>query len=686
MKTPRSLEQQHRSDLAPALAELDSSDAHEQVKFWKSIVQQKQPELEAMGGLPLDGIANDVLTRYFDSSTEGIHTIFKCACRDQAVPSGHLDKDGLYDALSEHLSIYPVLTPEEKVITCRDGTNEAFEILCAKVGLPECPVEKSSFSYITRHVRKAVLLVHFGLGIDKTETTYHIDFDDDDIFTPFSKSMATHVVHRGHHTYNVPTVGTQLAISNYEEYLFTSKLRREGRVHWSHMHFPSTELLLAVGQVWRLPGSVLSMLCELRRAKAQISYLHPKRAEDSDNHGYSWSNMVLPAIFLDEASRQNLDVYRRWFHKMQDPHLKKGLDPTPPRIHVAVTHNTLCMMWSSLEANSLVTAETEGFYIGKWNTDTEESHAPSVLWTVMNKLTCAGCCHRRSSAQGEYQKLATDDPDERDVDHEAAGKSNKCEICGKVHLLAGLNISHSLHEALTTDCFSCEADHLAKDEDVSCVRFEQTFEKVLHSLESQNSMLRLGDHYNLLTRIALNRTADYLDVLEVYEAAIKRLNFLLQSAATTKKDDLIAKIETVKLELVRLEGIVKPFGDYVVPDLVEMAQHIRSDYPLAFHHVRDVQNNIREFLPKCSYLVSRCENNTNGYDRVQSDKMNNILNILTFITFVITPMQLMTGLYGMNFRVMPELQWEHGYHYFWCMSIMFSIMFTLILICLKRQV
>ena len=41
--------------------------------------------------------------------------------------------------------------------------------------------------------------------------------------------------------------------------------------------------------------------------------------------------------------------------------------------------------------------------------------------------------------------------------------------------------------------------------------------------------------------------------------------------------------------------------------------------------------------------------------------------VLTIATVTILPIQLLTGLFGMNFEDMIELQWEYGYHMFWAL-------------------
>lgn len=44
-----------------------------------------------------------------------------------------------------------------------------------------------------------------------------------------------------------------------------------------------------------------------------------------------------------------------------------------------------------------------------------------------------------------------------------------------------------------------------------------------------------------------------------------------------------------------------------------------------------------------------------------SNSMNEVMKVLTVIATIFIPLTFITGLYGMNFKVMPELFWEYGY-------------------------
>jgi magnesium transporter len=42
-------------------------------------------------------------------------------------------------------------------------------------------------------------------------------------------------------------------------------------------------------------------------------------------------------------------------------------------------------------------------------------------------------------------------------------------------------------------------------------------------------------------------------------------------------------------------------------------------------------------------------------------KMNEIMKVLTIISTIFIPLTFIAGVYGMNFKYMPELEWETGY-------------------------
>jgi len=44
-----------------------------------------------------------------------------------------------------------------------------------------------------------------------------------------------------------------------------------------------------------------------------------------------------------------------------------------------------------------------------------------------------------------------------------------------------------------------------------------------------------------------------------------------------------------------------------------------------------------------------------------SNRMNEVMKVLTVIATIFIPLTFIAGIYGMNFKAMPELEWRWGY-------------------------
>jgi magnesium transporter len=70
------------------------------------------------------------------------------------------------------------------------------------------------------------------------------------------------------------------------------------------------------------------------------------------------------------------------------------------------------------------------------------------------------------------------------------------------------------------------------------------------------------------------------------------------------------------------------------------------------------------------------------YLGIVTHRTNNTLSRLTVLGTLILPLTFLTGVYGMNFEVMPELKWQYGYLGFWGVVLAFGLG---VLIMMKRK-
>lgn len=85
---------------------------------------------------------------------------------------------------------------------------------------------------------------------------------------------------------------------------------------------------------------------------------------------------------------------------------------------------------------------------------------------------------------------------------------------------------------------------------------------------------------------------------------------------------------------------------------------------------RDVFESFTKLKDEIAFTYTTCEQLNEFYKSQQADKMNKILYLLTVVTAIISPIQLVTGIYGMNFDVMPDLDWRYSYLVFWIGSVL----------------
>jgi magnesium transporter len=106
------------------------------------------------------------------------------------------------------------------------------------------------------------------------------------------------------------------------------------------------------------------------------------------------------------------------------------------------------------------------------------------------------------------------------------------------------------------------------------------------------------------------------------------------------------------------------FKPVTLPFLSDLRDHAQGIVELSSHY-RDLGTDVRELIHGALNL-----------------RMNQVMRLLTAVTSVFIPLSFVTGLYGMNFQHMPELEWRYGY--FAVLGVLLLLSF-LILRWLRRQ-
>jgi magnesium transporter len=83
---------------------------------------------------------------------------------------------------------------------------------------------------------------------------------------------------------------------------------------------------------------------------------------------------------------------------------------------------------------------------------------------------------------------------------------------------------------------------------------------------------------------------------------------------------------------------------------------------------------LKETLDDLFFYAEDIFENTSGlvniHLSIESQKTNDVIRMLTVISMFFMPLTFIVGLYGMNFKAMPEIEWEHGYLFSWVVMIL----------------
>ena len=63
----------------------------------------------------------------------------------------------------------------------------------------------------------------------------------------------------------------------------------------------------------------------------------------------------------------------------------------------------------------------------------------------------------------------------------------------------------------------------------------------------------------------------------------------------------------------------------------------------------------------------------NIYNSVISNRMNDIMKVLTIFAAIFIPLTFIAGVYGTNFKYLPELEFKYSYFIFWSVLIAVAV-------------
>jgi len=160
------------------------------------------------------------------------------------------------------------------------------------------------------------------------------------------------------------------------------------------------------------------------------------------------------------------------------------------------------------------------------------------------------------------------------------------------------------------------------------------------------------DHYFIL----LSTLEDKIETFE---------NTVINHPRSLKLKDLYELRNRISHIKTTVEPLKEVFGRLILED-----SSLEDSTKLYF---KDIQDHIHQIV---DYTLTYREMISNIYDTflsMNSHRMNQIMTTLTLFSAIFIPLTFLAGVYGMNFKYMPELSSHYGYPAFWILSILITV-------------
>jgi magnesium transporter len=168
---------------------------------------------------------------------------------------------------------------------------------------------------------------------------------------------------------------------------------------------------------------------------------------------------------------------------------------------------------------------------------------------------------------------------------------------------------------------------------------------------------------------ARKRGADYLfyrlidTIVDSYYLILEnlgeRIEALEEEVFENPSTTTLQKIQTLKKELIYLRKSVYPIREAI-------SKISKGEFPFI---KKETERYFTDVYDHCIHVIETFETYrdlTSGlmdmYMTSVSNKMNEVMKVLTVIATIFIPLTFIAGVYGMNFDNIPELHWKYGYH------------------------
>jgi len=158
----------------------------------------------------------------------------------------------------------------------------------------------------------------------------------------------------------------------------------------------------------------------------------------------------------------------------------------------------------------------------------------------------------------------------------------------------------------------------------------------------------------------------YFEVADAIDERLIEIDEGLQDGA----DDIeIAQLYRMHTEVVMFHRWVRPIRE-IASILSHSDSSLLSDGTEIFY--RDLYDHAVHLVEQSADLHDHANSLREYFLATVSNRMNEVIKVLTSVSTIFLPLTFLAGIYGMNFKYLPEFEWRFGYLYFWVVTVIMT--------------
>jgi magnesium transporter len=193
------------------------------------------------------------------------------------------------------------------------------------------------------------------------------------------------------------------------------------------------------------------------------------------------------------------------------------------------------------------------------------------------------------------------------------------------------------------------------------------FEPVRERIRKQKGRIRVSG-IDYLAYALLDTVVD--NYIYIIERMGEQIEDLEEDIITTSDASVMEKISNLKREMNFLRKTVRPAKEAIM-------QLARAESELVheqtFQFLKDLQDLIIHASEAIDTYRDMLSDQLNIYNSAVSNRMNDIMKVLTIFAAIFIPLTFIAGIYGTNFEYLPELHFRYSYFIFWGIMILVAV-------------